>query len=482
MELKSDAVLLWRGLAKNLLAGLRLALFLPVRSLDFRISAGQLVALGTTCLALWLALGVVRQGFPGAIDLRALTAALAAIPLLLCACIAGALVFREARLAAAFAVVFVAGVPTFLVAGSALDFLYDLDAFASYAGAADRVFVAWAFASVVRGQIVLTGWRGRRSALALALFVALFAVLMELAPGGDLWVATGEGEADEGEPRLTQEEVFHLQGRLLDERLAALEPERRGVEDLYFVGVAADSGQDTFYSEVALIKELLDKRFHTAGRSVVLINNPSSLTEQPIATVSNLRTTLAYLGNTIDTEEDIVLLHIASHGDSDYRLAFDLPPLELDELTPTSLARMLADSGIKWKVIVISACFSGGFVEPLRDDNTLVITASDALHPSFGCSYESDYTWFSEALYDEALRETFSFAEAFAAAKKAVSGRERAEGYPPSNPQIAMGSAMRKKLAALAKRLEAGYAPDPQKMRVIRVRTSDSRTVLVNGR
>ena len=112
----------------------------------------------------------------------------------------------------------------------------------------------------------------------------------------------------------------------------------------------------------------------------------------------------------------------------------------------------------------------------------LNITAADALHSSFGCNYDSDYTWFSEALYDEALRETFSFAEAFDAAKKVVSERERVEGYPPSNPQIAMGNAMRKKLAALEKRLGAGYAPDPQRMRVIRVRASDSSMVLVRGR
>lgn len=481
MERGSETALVWRGLARNLLAGLRLAFFLPVRALDFRVSVGQLIALVGTGLALWLVLGVVWQGFPGAIDFDALTAALAAIPLLFCGCFVGAWVFREPRLATAFAVVFVASVPTFLVAGTALDLLSDLGAFELYATAADWVLVAWAFAAVVRGQIILTGWRGRRSAVALVLFVALLAGLMEWAPGGDLWVATG-GEADEGEPRLTQEEVFHLQGRLLDERLAALAPERHGVEDLYFVGVAADSSQDTFSEEVSSIRELFDERFDTAGRSVVLLNSPASLTEQPIATVSNLRATLAYLGSTIDTEEDVVLLHIATHGDSDYRLAFDLPPLELDQLTPSALARMLADSGIKWKVIIISACFSGGFIEPLRDENTLVITASDALHPSFGCRYDSDYTWFSEALYDEALRETFSFAEAFAAAKKTVSERERAEGFPPSNPQIAMGSAIRKKLATLEKRLAGGYAPDPQRTRVIRVRTSDSRMVLVNGR
>ena len=296
-----------------------------------------------------------------------------------------------------------------------------------------------------------------------------------------LWVATGEGEG-EAAPSLTQEEVFHLQTRLLDDRLAGLAPERHGVEDLYFVGVAADSRQDAFYAEVEAIRDLLDERFDTAGRSIVLLNNSDSLTEEPIATVSNLKDTLDYLGSTIDTEEDIVFLHIATHGSSDYLLAFDLPPLELDQLTPSALARMLADSGIKWKVIVISACYSGGYVEPLRDENTLVITASDATHPSFGCRYDSDYTWFSEALYDEALRETFSFSDAFEAAKKTVAVREKAEGYEPSNPQIAMGSAIRQKLAALEKRLTSGFAPDPQKNRVIRVRASDSRMVLVKGR
>jgi Peptidase C13 family len=481
MQTKSDAAMLWRDLRQNLLAGTRLALFVPVRPLDFRISAAQCAALILVTFALWLAAGVLRQGFPGEVDLGALTAALAGIPILLGACLLAARLFGDARLAPAFAVALVASDPAVLVVENVVEFVPDLAARLPYSTILEWVFLVWAFAIVVRAQYVLTGWRGRRSALALLLFTALFAVLLGIGPRGDLWVAAVD-EADEGEERLTQEEVFHRQGRLLDERLAALSPERRGVADLYFIGVAADSGQDTFYSEVASVKELLDERFDTAGRSVILVNNPATLTEEPIATVSNLRDTLAFLGNSIDTEEDIVLLHIATHGGNDYRLAFDLPPLELDQLTPSALARMLADSGIKWKVIVISACFSGGFIEPLRDENTLVITAADAFHSSFGCSYDSDYTWFSEALYDEALRETFSFAEAFGAAKKTVSERERAEGYPPSNPQMAMGKAMQRKLAALEKRLGAGYVPGPQKKRVITVRRSDSTMVLAKGR
>ena len=119
---------------------------------------------------------------------------------------------------------------------------------------------------------------------------------------------------------------------------------------------------------------------------------------------------------------------------------------------------MLADSGIKWKIIVISACYSGGFIEALKDDNTLILTASDATHTSFGCETDSDFTWFSKAYFDQALREQaqqgrYSFTEAFERAKVLVAEREKAAGHEPSNPQMHLGSAMREKLKELEARL-----------------------------
>jgi hypothetical protein len=482
MEARSETGMTWNDLRQNLLAGTRLALFLPVRALDFRISIGQYVALVFASLAFWLAGGMLRAGFPGTVDFGALTVALAEIPLLLGTCLLAARLFREAQLAIAFAVLFAATDPISEVVSLAIQVALDFDAIEPYAGAASSALILWVFAVIARTQYVLTGWRGRSSLFALGVFAGLLVVLVFVFPRTELWIALRDDRAEAARPRLTQEEVFHRQGFLLDERLAALSPERRGVVDLYFVGVAGDGKQDTFYSELVSIKELLDERFDTAGRSIGLVNNPATLKEYPVATVSNLRSTLAHLGNTINTEEDIVLLHIATHGSSDFRLVLDLPPLELAQLTPSALARMLADSGIKWKVIVISACFSGGFIEPLKDDNTLIITAADAFHSSFGCDYDSDYTWFSQAFYDEALAETFSFVEAFEAAKEAVGDRERAEGYVPSNPQMFAGDAMRKKLAALEKRLAARAAEPPQKSRASSVRASESTIVLANGR
>jgi len=485
MESQSETAMLWSDLKQNLLAGARLALFLPVRALDFRISIGQYVALVFASLAFWLAGGMLRTGFPGTVDPGALTVALAEIPLLLGACLLAARLFREAQLAVAFAVLLVATDPAFEVLGAAVEAATRLDAIEPYTGAVSWALIAWGFAALARTVYVLTGWRGRPSVLAFGLFAGLLAALVAVFPRNELWIAARDDRPEAARPRLTQEEVFHRQGFLLDEQLAALSPERRGVVDLYFVGVAGDGKQDTFYSELVSVKELLEERFDTAGRSIALINNPATLKDYPVATASNLRSTLAHLGNTINTEEDIVLLHIVTHGSSDYRLVLDLPPLELAQLTPSALARMLADSGIKWKVIVISACFSGGFIEPLKDDNTLIITAADAFHSSFGCDYESDYTWFSQAFYDEALSDTFSFVEAFEAAKEDVGERERAEGFPSSNPQMFAGNAIRKKLAALEKRLAAKAAAEPeppQKSRASSVRASERTIVVAKGR
>ena len=474
--------MLWDDLKQNLLAGTRLALFLPVRALDFRISIGQYVALVFASLAFWLVGGMLRAGFPGTVDFGALTAALAQIPLVLGTCLLAARVFREAQLAVAFAVLLVATDPVFEAVGVAVQAATRLEAIDLDPDAVYWAFVAWGFAVLPRALYILTGWRGRPSVLAFGLLAGLLAILVAVFPRSELWIAAVDDRAEAARPRLTQEEVFHRQGILLDEQLAALSPERPGVVDLYFVGVAGDSQQDTFYLELVSVKELLEERFDAAGRSIALINNTATLKNYPIATASNLRATLAHLGKVINADEDIVLLHITTHGDSDYRLALDLPPLELAQLTPSGLARMLADSGIKWKVIVISACFSGGFIEPLKDDNTLIITAADAFHSSFGCDYESDYTWFSQAFYEEALRDTFSFVEAFELAKETVSEREREEGYPPSNPQMFAGAAMKKKLAALEKRLAARAMEPPQKSRASSVRASESTIVLAKGR
>ena len=89
--MNSDIVLSLRGLARNLLSGLRLALFIPVSRYDFRVSPADFALLCAFNLLAWLAGGMLRGGFPGYVDIDALPVALAEIPLLL---LAGAIVAR----------------------------------------------------------------------------------------------------------------------------------------------------------------------------------------------------------------------------------------------------------------------------------------------------------------------------------------------------------------------------------------------------
>ena len=121
-------------------------------------------------------------------------------------------------------------------------------------------------------------------------------------------------------------------------------------------------------------------------------------------------------------------------------------------LTFYVLKDMLDRSGIKWRVLVISACYSGSFVDALKDERTLVVTAAAADKTSFGCSNENDFTYFGDAYINTALREDFSFVAAFERAKDIIARREAAENLIPSEPQIYLGAAMKTKLHQVERR------------------------------
>jgi len=56
-------------------------------------------------------------------------------------------------------------------------------------------------------------------------------------------------------------------------------------------------------------------------------------------------------------------------------------------------------------------------------------------------------------MFAEALEHTHSFEKAFAAASQRIAERETAEGLVHSEPRIAVGERIRRRLAAIEKRL-----------------------------
>jgi hypothetical protein len=277
-------------------------------------------------------------------------------------------------------------------------------------------------------------------------------------PRGNLWIADSlEGE-DAMLPAITDESVFHSQPGLLERALAGLADERPGVADLYFIGFGGDASQDVFMKELQLAQALFDSRFDTRGRSLALINNRKSLRDTPVATTTNLALAIQGVARKINRKEDVVFIFITSHGSEDHQLSVLLEPMEFDQLDPALLREQLAKAGIEWRIIVISACYSGGFIPPLKNEKSLIITAADADHPSFGCEADAELTYFGRAFFAEELAQTHSLAKAFDRAVVSIGTREREKGFDASHPQIEMGSQMKEKLAQLEARLEAQRA------------------------
>src|SRR5437899_9381331 len=98
------------------------------------------------------------------------------------------------------------------------------------------------------------------------------------------------------------------------------------------------------------------------------------------ATIEGLATSLQVASNGMDAENDVLFLILTSHG-SRAGLAIKAGR-PMQTLTPSNLADMLAPTGVRHKVVVISACYSGVFIPRLANPDVLVITAAVADHPS----------------------------------------------------------------------------------------------------
>jgi hypothetical protein len=448
-------------LGRNLWSGARLVLGQPVTRLDFRIGVPQLLMLFVVSALLDIAVEGLRQEPGAAFTLAGLAAEgfYGAVLMLFAALLA--LAFRQPDYALALPVLVLSGEwPLQLVRMAvALAVGDDLALFGS-AIRAEQVLLAWTLFWLWRAAAVSLAPRRphfwARSLAAAALLASPLWFGSFVLPDTRWWEEPEQALArDERYPSPAAEEVLIKQPELLYDALNDLEDERPGITDLYFVGFAPYAAEDVFRKDMEVARKLFDERFDTDGRSVVLVNNPRTVLEQPLATASNLRATLSVLGDLIDPEQDVVMVYLTSHGSRDHRLTVQFPPLELDSLTPDALKRMLEDAGIKWRIIVVSACYSGGFIDPLKDEHTLIMTASAANRTSFGCGNGSASTYFGDALFQHALRFEDSFVNAFQQARERIAAREHTEHRKASDPQLYVGTEMAAKLPQLEAELRA---------------------------
>ena len=276
-----------------------------------------------------------------------------------------------------------------------------------------------------------------------------------------LWVQPeAEETQDEDDPAMTEALLYEQPARIAAV-VARVTPSEPGKPRAYFVGFAGDADPEVFSRETQFARQAFAGRFGSADRSVLLINDAGDRDSWPLASLSGLSQTLKLLAARMDPAQDVLVLFLTSHGSED-GLEVRNGTLPLAQIEPADLRQALDESGIRWRVVVVSACYAGVFIDALKDDATAVVTAADAAHSSFGCQEDRELTWFGEAFLKDALPASDSLEEAFARAARLIAQREDSEHQVHSNPQLFVGTLMRRKL----KELEASR-PAPEHAAVV---------------
>lgn len=273
-----------------------------------------------------------------------------------------------------------------------------------------------------------------RRLLTVASYAAVLAAMHQWLPNSPVFYQTRNEEAG-----IDVETVYYRQQEMLDAALVKLRPQTPGQTDLYFVGMAAYAGQDVFMREVLAVRRIVEQRLGLTGRTLTLINNKRTVDDYALANRHNLARVAAGLGHVMDVADDVAVLFVTSHGYEDSSLAVEFEALGLNDIYAEDIRASLAAAAIRYRIIIISACYSGGFIEPLKSPDSIVITASARDRSSFGCGAEQDWTYFGEAYFAEAMMHTTSFVTAFEEAAVAIKAREQRESKPASEPQIWVG-------------------------------------------
>jgi hypothetical protein len=260
------------------------------------------------------------------------------------------------------------------------------------------------------------------------------------------------------------EQILYSQSTLLDQSNSQLIGQTPGKIDFYFLGVAGDGTQEVFYREMQFVQDLLADRLQIAQRQLLLVNNRKTIEQYPLATATALTKSVTLLRQKMDVEQDILLVYLTSHGTEDHQFYLAMPGLQLPAVGKKDLAKILNDSGIQWRVVIVSACYAGGFIPELQNDQTLIITAAREDRKSFGCDDRNDMTYFARAYFKESFAQNSDFIAAFDKAKMLVEEWEDRD-FPEdehSEPQIFVGEKMRTHLHAWLVQKETSGQTSPR--------------------
>jgi Peptidase C13 family len=210
---------------------------------------------------------------------------------------------------------------------------------------------------------------------------------------------------------------------------------------MHYLGIAGSSRETVFRSEVSGAGQTVGAAWALASSRAVGGSVKGGETYRAI------RQSIRQAAEGMDRELDVLFLVVSSHGERGGR------GVELSGggmMSPRMLRAALDEAGVRNRIVLVSACFSGQFVGPMSGPNTAVITAANATNFSFGCITRCSYTDFGEAFFNHGmLKSGRDLRQAFGVARAMVTASERRDGLKPSQPQMSMGDRIGAVLAGL---------------------------------
>ena len=245
--------------------------------------------------------------------------------------------------------------------------------------------------------------------------------------------------------------------RRLSAALARLMPGHKGVVEAFVLSVGLDS-DPVFGREAREAGRVLTRRYAATGHNLVLAgtdgSGPSAL---PMGSPANIAAALARMAELMEPE-DVLVLYTTSHG-APYGVVYNDGDAGFGVLGPSKLAGLLGELGIRNRLLLISACYSGVFVPTLVTDSTAIVTAAASDRTSFGCQADNDWTFFGDALVNRALRKPQGLAKAAAEATMSVADWEAQARLQPSLPQSYIGTKAEGWLEVLERALPPATVP-----------------------
>ena len=251
------------------------------------------------------------------------------------------------------------------------------------------------------------------------------------------WLAGCVTTPYEGEGKARSDALLQKQFESA-QKLDQTQPDGR----LIFAGFAMHSQSKAFRNDVLTAERVA--RAIDPGAIVFKLSNPApgQAADWPYATSENIDLVLKKVGALARPQDKVIVL-ISTHGNVDF-LSINFSNTYYPHINANMLNQSLAALRGTPTLILISACYSGSFVEPLSAASRVILTASAKDRGSFGCQFHSTNTHFVDALLNQPSLSDRSIAQLMEQAKIDVDRRETKQKLSPSSsPQIFVGSAVK---------------------------------------